>query len=248
MKTGYINSYILISFPGLMMSKAFRKLVIIGSCFLIFSSVSYAQTEYCFQMKINPTDYIFSPHMRGFEVSIMDEFGNNPEDHPLGSEVIYYPQIGFGLGINHKRNFYDITLGIGFTVADPDIMSGPQLSGPLFSTDLAYRFRITNGFSAGVNFCPLIGNIKIKYDRFSYDVKTRTFIGFCAGPTLTLGKKASFYFALNYLYGHVRIEEISSSYSFPLYFDYPDHLDISGIYLRLGLALRSSHPDVYVKY
>ena len=207
-----------------------------------------AQSSNGFVMKINPVDFIYSWNITDFEVSYFNEMGWISRKYPINSSLIIYPSLGLGWGWNNRRYFSDITIGFGFVRGGIDIDlaygGGAVLKGPIFSSDLAFRYRFSNVFSLGINLSPLIGNINMDTEDQYYSTRTGVFAGFYVGPTITLGNKASFYFSLNYLFGHLNIKEITASSEWDEVIDYPQYLDISGIYFKIGLLIRTKHPHL----
>jgi len=199
---------------------------------ILFLSVfqeSKAQSPVSFVLNIQPISYLISPEINGFSVSRSGSGGGwyyYSETDEITGFASVVPNALAGISINTPVVFLDFTGGGGF------LWSG-AFNGPVYMGDFAARFRIASVFTLGFHGGVMAWSPKWTGEYSDdNDVNLGNMTGFYAGPTLSVGKKASFVFSIDYFSGK------SDVYTYNNWHASSSELNLSGVMFNFGLLIR----------
>ncbi len=201
--------------------------------FLLAHSVS-AQSPVSFIMNVSPASFLVSLNMDGFQVATSSgsTFMSLRYDEISGG-ASFTPFINFGISINTKILFIDLSAGSGF-------LYNNAFYGNTYNGDIALRFRPANVFTIGIHGGPMFGNFTWDPDggyTDDDDVKLGNLIGYTFGPTLSVGKGASFVFSVDYMMGSLDVKTYNN------WSANRRDLDLSGVMVNFGFLLRVPYPN-----
>jgi len=201
-----------------------KSIVVLLFLLILIPFVSQAGVN--FIMDFKPASLLFSPDLDGFTVDGESSgwvLYRQDRVEGIGS---FLPKMNLGLGISVPVIYIDITGGAGY-------LYNGGVSSPVFSTNLALRFKLGRFVTLGPHIGFLFLNPKWSGELSdSDDVKLSKDTGFNPGLCFTVGHPiVGFSMSIDYVAATFDVETFNG-------WTAPDQLEMSGISLNLGLYVR----------